>query len=133
MMDVMKKVLFVTAVTAIVFAAGCYSANPHGKYCQRRYFLTHIGRETANLKLPDVQQKKFSEMRDTTCSDRESARKDRNNAKMIIHEELAKICPDMMKKSKAEHSEFIENHMDSFLAFYNMLDENQQTLILEKI
>ena len=136
-----KSVIFaagIIAIPALLFAVGCGPDGRCGPGDQGKIFA-HIDREVADLKLNDVQQKKYTELRDKVKADMEAGFKDRGDKEKQIRDELAKDKPDMAKiagmakKFHNDRPEFFEKHIDSFLEFYNSLDDAQKAQVVEKL
>ncbi|MGL4370648.1 MAG: Spy/CpxP family protein refolding chaperone, partial [Spirochaetota bacterium] len=138
----MKRIIIAAGIIALsgtLLTAGCR----HGDRCfgpgSQQGFIERIDRETAELNLTADQQKKYNEIRASILADRDLQMKNRDECSSQIRQELAKEKPDMAKiaatakKMRENRPSMIEKYSDSFLAFYNMLDDAQKEKAVKKM
>jgi len=138
-----KKVvigILVAAVTGGLLFAGC--SRHRGHFCSDKLpdkVLKRMDRKVAKLDLNDAQQAKYNVIRKEVKADLTAMQQRHRAAGKIIGAELEKENPDMesiIKTAKEAHNkrpEVFNKYADLLLGFYNSLDGEQQTKVLDKL
>jgi len=142
-----KIVLPIIALLTITFIAGCgpfghkkgpgyFHSSFHDKKCSDR-ILKHLDRKVDKLNLTEKQQEKYQELRTKIQSDLNGIKENRNVFVKKVQAEINNDNPDMekiaamIKKETVKIPNKINNHIDYFMEFYNVLDNEQKGRIIE--
>jgi hypothetical protein len=110
----------------------------HGKEFSRRV-LERIDKKVEKLGLSETQQQRYAEIRKRLEADFAEMSGKRKELLDEVRTEINREKPDMtkvaglLKVRLKEMPKRVERHIDHFLAFYSILDENQKKRILKKI
>ncbi len=144
-----KKILsagvIMLVVSAIIVVNGC---RPHkrGIFLSENFpenILKRIDSKVAELNLNSAQQEEYNNIREKMKADLIEGRDQRLRNFDEINDELNMPNPDvskivsMVKKFHAEGSakrnEKFNEYADTAIEFYNMLDEEQKSIVIEKL
>lgn len=132
-------IVTVTSMSALLIFSGC-SRKP--RFCRDDFsdrVLRRIDKRVERLDLTEKQKLKYSEIRNSISSDINKIRDERMKVLGEINEELNKKEPDMHKIAKIfkeKHSlreDYVIKYVDKFVEFYDILDQDQKTLMLERM
>jgi uncharacterized protein (DUF3084 family) len=132
-------IVTVTTLSALLVFSGC-SRKP--RFCRDDFsdrVLKRIDKRVEKLDLTEKQKLKYNEIRDSISSDINKIKDERMKVMGEINEELNKKEPDMYKIAKIfkeKHSlreNYVIKYVDKFVEFYQMLDQEQKTLVLERM
>jgi Spy/CpxP family protein refolding chaperone len=141
----------VVLVIALLVGGGLFSScGPH-RFCGKgfhppfhgkefsRCVLERIDKKVEKLGLSEAQQQQYAEIRKKVEADFVEMSEKRKELLEEVRTEINREKPDMnkvaglFKDRLKEMPKRVETHIDHFLAFYNILDENQKARLLEKI
>ena len=109
----------------------------HGKGFSK-HILKRLDSKVEKLNLTDLQQEKYQEMRGRVEQEILGMKNNRGKFFQEIREEMDQEAPDVEKiaglmKGKLEQMPVkIGAHLDQFVEFYNVLDEEQKAQIINK-
>ncbi|MCP4666562.1 MAG: hypothetical protein GY849_09350 [Deltaproteobacteria bacterium] len=110
----------------------------HGKDFSKR-ILERMDKKVENLGLTEMQHKKYGEIRRKIEADFKKMSEGRKALFKDIQGEINKENPDMnrvaglLKGRFREMPDRMERHLDHFVEFYGMLNEDQKSRLLEKV
>ena len=110
----------------------------HGKDFSDRVFK-RMDKKVKKLDLSEEQQKKYTEIKEAVRADMEEMAQSREDLMREIKNEFDKNNPDMekvaavMKLRMERMPGMMEKHIDHFLDFYNMLNDDQRSQVMEWI
>lgn len=142
-----KSVLIAIALLTITFITGCgpfghkkgpghFHRSFHGKKFSDR-ILKHLDKKVDKLNLTEKQQEKYQELRTKIQSELNGTKESRNVFVKKVQAEINNNNPDMekigamIKKETVKIPNKINKHIDYFMEFYNVLDNEQKGRILE--
>jgi len=137
-----KKNLMIVAVFIIAglfFFNGCH---PRPRFCQDDFaekILNRMDSHIADLDLRDDQRGQYNNIRAEIKNDLGNFKAERQKVHEEIKAELNSKNPDMkkiaetLKKGRDKHPAKFESYTDKFLAFYNILDDNQKSKVVKKL
>ena len=120
---------------------GFYQGGFHHRFHGRgfsKHILKRLDSRVEKLNLTDLQQKKYQEMRGRVEQEILGMKNNRGKFFQEIREEMNQETPDVEKiaglmKGKLEQMPVkIGAHLDQFVEFYNVLDEEQRAQIIQK-
>jgi hypothetical protein len=132
-----RKFTAVFAVLSLVVLSAFIGCRPDHRNGDR--LLRNMDREVADLKLNDVQQKKYDVLRAKIKADIDAALAERKTRSADIDAELAKQNPDMtkvadiVKKGQEKRPAVAGRNIDEFVSFYNTLDDGQKAQVLARL
>ena len=119
------------------FHGKCFHKGSHGKFFSER-FLGHLDSKMAGLDLSEDQEEKYREIRsklETRLTERlEDGKQFMDELRTGISEENPDIrkLTDLIKERLRGWSGFMEENLDLFAEFYDMLDEDQKSHLLDR-
>ena len=145
-MKLRKKSLIFGAIALCVAAGVLFiglfiGCGPH-RPCKRdfsKHVLKRMDRQVRKLDLSDTQQAKYEEIRKKIEADLAEGANQHRQLFEQLQSEFNKENPDMnivtemVKDRFRGMPDFMGKHLDYFLEFYNVLDDNQKTQVIKKI
>ncbi|MBL7212846.1 MAG: Spy/CpxP family protein refolding chaperone [Desulfobacteraceae bacterium] len=153
-MKLKKKYVIVGSVVAfLVLGAGFCIVKASGDYgfCGRGFhppfskkafpecILKHMDKKMEELNLSEEQKKKYAQLKASFKADFEEMRSRRHKFMNEIKAEIDQQNPDMqrladtVKDRLKQMPDRIGTHLDQLVDFYNILDEEQKTRVLERM
>lgn len=141
-MNFRRKFLIVGAVVlSLGLFAGC---GPHVHHRLRdRDFSKHVMKRldsrVKKLDLSETQKKKYEEIRLKIQANLTKGVEERNKFFRVLQSEIDRENPDMnavaglVKKQLKEMPGLMEDNLDLFVEFYNVLDEDQKARLIKMI
>ena len=121
--------------------SGFYGKGFHHRFHGRdfsKHVLERLDGKVEDLNLSETQQVKYEEIRDKIAADMSNMMENRKNFFTELKEEMNQENPDIEKiaellKEKLEQMPVkIGAHLDHFVEFYNILDEEQKGRMIER-
>jgi len=136
-----KKILSIMLVVVIggLFLTGCKGNAMLRQKHNREMAMERLDLLAENLNLSSDQQAQFEKLKATAKEKMGDKQKEREEFRNEIMAELQKDKPDInliaekAKKKIDDASANAKEGIDLALEFYNMLDENQQSALIDKI
>jgi Spy/CpxP family protein refolding chaperone len=100
--------------------------------------LNRMDRKVAELGLSETQEKRYREIREKAAADLARMSDKRKALFRDLRSEIDRETPDinevrqLVKDRLKDMPAFMERHLDHFVEFYNILDEDQKARLLEK-
>lgn len=101
--------------------------------------MKHWDKHVAELDLSEPQRERYEEIREEILASLEKAREDRESFFSDLRSEIDREDPDLerivglVKDKLQEMPRLVEENLDYFLEFYNILDDNQKAQVMEMI
>jgi len=149
----MKMIMYVAGAVILVvtLVAGCgyFSHRGDGRFCDRGFHprfqrddfhdhvLKRMDQKVEKLNLNEDQQTKYQEIRQRIATDMAGMKEGRKVLFSSLQEELERERPDidalagLFKEKLGRMPGLMENHLDAFVEFYQILDQEQQDQIIE--
>ena len=114
---------------------GCHPG-PHGGDIAD-FILWKMDRHVKALNLNDAQKKEYEKSKEEIRAGIAEAVERKKDFHRIVHEEMDKENPDLnalaglMKERAQNIPDMVSKPIDLFVNFYNLLDENQKTRVIE--
>jgi len=114
---------------------GCPSGS-HGEDIAD-FILWKMDRHVKELNLKDTQKKEYEKSKEEIRASIAEAIERKKDFHRIVHEEMDKENPDinalagLMKERAQNIPDMVSKPVDLFVNFYNLLDENQKTKVIE--
>ncbi len=140
----------VVLVAALIAGCGLFSSCGPYKFCERDFhpgfhgrdfsgrILKHIDRKVEKLGLTEGQQQRYVDIRGKIEADFAEMPEKRKALFRDVQGEINKEKPDinrvtgLLKDRLKEMPDRMARHLDHFVEFYNILDEEQKAQLLEK-
>ncbi len=138
----LKKILSIGGALSITGLLVFNACGHRPRYCYDDFterILKRVDKKVAKLELTTDQQNVYNDIRVDIGIDLENFRDSRLKAHTSITEELSAEDPDMgkiagiMKKVHKEHPVKFDAYLDRSVEFYNILDETQKKMVLERL
>ncbi len=114
----------------------------HSKFWAGRFqehVENHLNEKVEELDLSDSQQEQYEEIKQELVAKLKEGFKKRRDFMKEIESQINNENPDLnavaalVKQKLNEVPAIMEGHVDLIMSFYNMLDEEQQEMVIEKI
>lgn len=141
----------VVLVVALIAGGGLFSScGPH-RFCERgfhhpfhgrdfsKFVLERIDKKVEKLGLTEMQQKRYAEIRQKIEADFKKMSEGRKALFKDLQGEINKENPDinrvagLLKDRLTELPDRITRHLDHFVEFYGILDEDQKARLIKRI
>ncbi len=144
----LTKKITMAGIAALIgfFAYGCRHNGHHKHFCSNDFpenILSHADKKVKELNFNEIQQKKYSQIREQVKADMIAARNEKLQKLDEANDELAKQNPDINKLAgnfkkfhdagHAKKADAFSRYYDQVLELYNLLDKDQQEKIIDKL
>ncbi|MBN2041727.1 MAG: Spy/CpxP family protein refolding chaperone [Spirochaetes bacterium] len=125
-------------IAGIMLLSGCSRPGHCDKDFPEKIFK-RVDKKIAKLDLNSEQQSVYDEIRSDLKADLTRFQEERLKAGKIIAKEINSDNPDMakiagiIKEGHGKHPEKFNSYIDRIVEFYNILDDEQKKIVLEKM
>jgi Spy/CpxP family protein refolding chaperone len=136
--------LLAAGVLFIGLLTGCRPFPGYGphRFCKKdfsEHVLKRMDKQVAKLDLSEDQHEKYIEIRQRVAADLTEGMQERRQVFADIRREMNKGYPDMdaviglVRAQLKDIPDVMEKHLDYFVEFYNILDEDQKAEVIQKL
>ena len=136
-----KLFMVVAVVVSLGLLVGCGHHKRHRFHGKdfSEHIMNRLDKRVEKLDLSETQKKRYEEIRKKVAASLTEGMKQREGFLRELQDEINREDPDMeeiaslVKRRLSEMPSFIETHIDYFMEFYDILDEEQKTEVIKKI